>query len=146
MHVTGLGPAHINLVTATFRGSCLSPLFGNRELLANPTIEPNYFSVLLDPTLDPLRSVMSSLSSPPSKRLKLEKNDEEPTPVPEPDVNEDVDGDEEIDELEDGEHCSICLQLFVDRAVIPDCAHDFCFECILKWTGEKAISFSPNAL
>lgn len=36
---------------------------------------------------------------------------------------------------EDGEQCSICLQALVDRTIIPTCAHEFCFECILVWTG-----------
>ena len=35
----------------------------------------------------------------------------------------------------DGEHCSICLQSFVDRTVIPECSHEFCFDCILTWAG-----------
>ena len=41
----------------------------------------------------------------------------------------------ELEEL-DGDHCSICLQEYVDRCVLPDCAHEFCFECILMWTGD----------
>lgn len=36
---------------------------------------------------------------------------------------------------EDEEQCSICLQALVDRTIIPTCAHEFCFECILVWTG-----------
>lgn len=77
------------------------------------------------------------MSRPPPKRLRTDENDGEQSDVPERDTNEDLDGEagEEDNDVEDGEHCSICLQLFVDRAVIPECAHDFCFECILKWTG-----------
>ena len=32
-------------------------------------------------------------------------------------------------------NCSICLQPLVDRTLIPSCSHEFCFECILVWTG-----------
>lgn len=32
------------------------------------------------------------------------------------------------------EHCVICLQIIVDRTVLPACAHDrFCFECLEMW-------------
>lgn len=37
------------------------------------------------------------------------------------------------DENED--NCSICLHPVVDRTVIPKCSHEFCFECLLVWTG-----------
>ena len=36
---------------------------------------------------------------------------------------------------EDGDHCSICLQLYNDRTVIPDCSHEFCYDCIVTWAG-----------
>ncbi len=67
---------------------------------------------------------MDEKSLPSPKRTKLEEG---------VDVQ-----DEEESELEDemdDDHCSICLQLFTDRAILPDCAHEFCFECIIKWTG-----------
>ncbi|KAI5998528.1 hypothetical protein F5J12DRAFT_724781 [Pisolithus orientalis] len=35
------------------------------------------------------------------------------------------------------EHCTICLQPFLDRAIIPTCAHEFCFECILLWAEQS---------
>jgi hypothetical protein len=35
--------------------------------------------------------------------------------------------------LED--NCTICLQAIVDRTVIPVCSHEFCYECILVWSG-----------
>ncbi|KAI6131704.1 hypothetical protein EDD17DRAFT_1477759 [Pisolithus thermaeus] len=35
------------------------------------------------------------------------------------------------------EHCTICLQPFVDRAILPTCAHEFCFECILLWAEQS---------
>ena len=38
------------------------------------------------------------------------------------------------DESEE-EHCSICLQPLSDRTIIPACSHEFCFECLLVWTG-----------
>lgn len=41
---------------------------------------------------------------------------------------------EDMDEMDD-DHCSICLQLFTNRSILIDCAHEFCFECIIKWTG-----------
>ena len=88
---------------------------------------------------------MSTSTSPPSKRVRLGEDDDEDTPIPEPgrldDPVESDDNDDDSSEIEDGEHCSICLQVFVDRAVIPECAHDFCFECILKWTGEPPLFF-----
>ncbi|KAI6043584.1 hypothetical protein EDC04DRAFT_2650628 [Pisolithus marmoratus] len=35
------------------------------------------------------------------------------------------------------EHCAICLQPFLDRAILPTCAHEFCFECILLWAEQS---------
>ena len=36
----------------------------------------------------------------------------------------------------DGENsCSICLHGMEDRTVIPNCSHEFCFECLVVWTG-----------
>ncbi|KIK18911.1 hypothetical protein PISMIDRAFT_31451, partial [Pisolithus microcarpus 441] len=35
------------------------------------------------------------------------------------------------------EHCTICLQPFLDRAILPTCAHEFCFECILLWAEQS---------
>jgi hypothetical protein len=31
--------------------------------------------------------------------------------------------------------CTICLQTLSNRTVIPLCSHEFCFECLLLWTG-----------
>ncbi|KAK0438514.1 uncharacterized protein EV420DRAFT_1279953 [Desarmillaria tabescens] len=59
-------------------------------------------------------------SSPPRKRVKLES----PSPPP-----------ETQDEGED--NCSICLQPLVDRTVVPTCSHEFCFDCLVVWTGER---------
>ncbi|KAH7907591.1 hypothetical protein BJ138DRAFT_1159780 [Hygrophoropsis aurantiaca] len=68
-------------------------------------------------------------TSPPSKRIKLESS---PTPPPE----EHSTTNNEDESLED-DHCSICLQSLVDRAVIPTCSHEFCFECILLWSEQS---------
>lgn len=45
-------------------------------------------------------------------------------------------GDDEP-EVDPEEMCSICLQQVEDRTVIPKCSHEFCFECLLVWTGES---------
>lgn len=70
------------------------------------------------------------LESPPPKRLKLDPDSDDgdaykPEPPP-----EDL-GAEDPEE----EHCSICLQPLSDRTIIPACSHEFCFECLLVWTG-----------
>lgn len=39
---------------------------------------------------------------------------------------------------EDVGQCSICLQGLIDRTVLPLCAHEFCFECILLWSSENS--------
>ncbi|KAI9060814.1 hypothetical protein FKP32DRAFT_1613453 [Trametes sanguinea] len=68
------------------------------------------------------------MNSPPSKRVKLE-DPAAPT----------VDLVEELDSADDTfvEHCSICLQPYADRTVIPTCSHEFCFECLLIWTEQS---------
>jgi Zinc finger, C3HC4 type (RING finger) len=33
------------------------------------------------------------------------------------------------------EHCTICLQAFVDRTLVPTCSHEFCFDCLMIWCG-----------
>ena len=79
-----------------------------------------------------------SLGSPSSaKRIKLEHA----FPLPGGDLEAGLDPGidtadlEEAEDSEDEEHCSICLQALVDRTVIPKCSHEFCFECLLVWTG-----------
>ncbi|TRM66794.1 hypothetical protein BD626DRAFT_164272 [Schizophyllum amplum] len=47
------------------------------------------------------------------------------------------DTEEQVDFEDDGYNCSICLQEFVDRTVIPTCSHEFCFECLLIWTEQS---------
>ena len=77
---------------------------------------------------------MDSEESPPLKKIKVQDDaeDEEQTSV--------LDDEDDLD----GDHCSICLQFFTDRAVIPDCSHEFCFECIMTWTGEIREENSPR--
>ena len=64
---------------------------------------------------------------------------EDPTELQESIINDGDDGPEEDhpfhEEDTDIEHCSICLQPYIDRTVIPNCSHEFCFECIMLWTG-----------
>ncbi|KAJ7026960.1 hypothetical protein C8F04DRAFT_1295818 [Mycena alexandri] len=77
---------------------------------------------------------MSPRGSPPTKRVKLESpltpifvktsTPEEPQLEPE---------EEEADE----DRCSICLQEVVDRTVVPLCAHEFCFDCLIVWTDQS---------
>lgn len=43
--------------------------------------------------------------------------------------------DDELEESDD--NCSICLHSVVDRTVVPKCSHEFCFECLLVWTGKS---------
>ena len=55
-----------------------------------------------------------------SKRIKLD-----PPPQHDPNLDDDL----------EQEHCTICLQPFIDRTIVPVCAHEFCFDCILLWSG-----------
>ncbi|KAF8920342.1 hypothetical protein CPB85DRAFT_1248510 [Mucidula mucida] len=41
------------------------------------------------------------------------------------------------DDVNDIEACAICLHTFSDRTLVPACAHEFCFDCILEWTGQS---------
>ncbi|KAK0439702.1 uncharacterized protein EV420DRAFT_1486225 [Desarmillaria tabescens] len=61
-----------------------------------------------------------SSSSPPHQRVKLE------SPSPPPETQD-----------EDEDNCSICLQPLVDRTVVPTCSHEFCFDCLVVWTGQS---------
>ncbi|KAF7981004.1 hypothetical protein HWV62_35835 [Athelia sp. TMB] len=93
----------------------------------------------------------NSTNHRPNKRLKLEDS---PSPnsgltqstqaqISKEKPEELSDTDKE-DAKEDEDHqCSICLQPLVDRTVIPTCAHEFCFECILVWTGMVQIAMYP---
>lgn len=76
-----------------------------------------------------------SLDSPPLKRIKLE-DVSSISELPQQEEQKGVDVDAaEVEEEDVGENCSICLQSLVDRTVIPKCSHEFCFECLLVWTG-----------
>ncbi|KAF7333488.1 E3 ubiquitin-protein ligase Topors [Mycena venus] len=44
---------------------------------------------------------------------------------------------EELELEEDEERCSICLQEIADRTVVPVCAHEFCFDCLIVWTEQS---------
>lgn len=62
--------------------------------------------------------------SPPTKRSKLGSENV-------------TQGSPEVGDRNDdsGESCSICLQPMEDRAIIPTCSHEFCFDCLMIWTG-----------
>lgn len=78
-----------------------------------------------------------SSTPPPPKRIKCESaspkadNDEDITLVPGPEVEVEVEADED--------HCTICLQPIADRAVIPTCSHEFCFECLMIWSRKNPL-------
>lgn len=85
----------------------------------------------------------NNIDNRPNKRLKLEDS---PSPnsglrqLTQTQISkgkpEELSETDKEDDKEDEDHqCSICLQPLVDRTVIPTCAHEFCFECILVWTG-----------
>ena len=67
---------------------------------------------------------------PPAKRIKLE------SPSPGPPNSTGGSPREEEEDIDD--QCSICLQRQTDRTLIPRCSHEFCFECLVIWTGEPA--------
>ena len=46
-----------------------------------------------------------------------------------------AENDELAEEEVDDEQCTICLQPIVDRTVVPTCSHEFCFECLMVWSG-----------
>jgi hypothetical protein len=76
--------------------------------------------------------------SPPSKRPRLDDYDGAyDVPSPPVDVCGDDKGGAGAEVLDDDEadRCSICLNDFRDPAVLPECSHSFCFECIVIWTG-----------
>ena len=64
---------------------------------------------------------------PPSKRIRLDS-----TPTPPPETQRSSAAPKPL--LEE-DSCSICLQQVVDRTVIPTCSHEFCYECLLVWSG-----------
>ncbi|KAJ3506792.1 hypothetical protein NMY22_g17134 [Coprinellus aureogranulatus] len=81
----------------------------------------------LTPRSAPEREEDGSVSHP-SKRAGVEANNEETVHTEEAELGEDLGESEE-------DNCSICLHHVDDRTVIPNCSHDFCFECLLVWTG-----------
>jgi hypothetical protein len=52
----------------------------------------------------------------------------------------------ELDTEVDEDHCTICLQAIVDRALIPECSHEFCFECLMIWSGKQVIEFAAYCI
>ncbi|KAJ6495912.1 hypothetical protein DFH09DRAFT_946080 [Mycena vulgaris] len=81
---------------------------------------------------------MSRSRSPPPKRVKLESPGT-PTFV-KSEAEEPYLGPEEepaLEEEEEEDRCSICLQEVLDRTVVPLCAHEFCFDCLIVWTGQS---------
>ena len=73
--------------------------------------------------------------SPSPKRIKLQVEPSLPTYKDSEglDTTQLEESDQEQDDSENS--CSICLHSIVDRTVIPICSHEFCFECLLAWTG-----------
>lgn len=69
--------------------------------------------------------------SPPQKKIKLESPTEADADLKAYKPEEYPVDEEELDE----EHCTICLQPLSDRTLLPACSHEFCFDCILMWTG-----------
>jgi hypothetical protein len=65
---------------------------------------------------------------PPPKRIKRE------SASPKVNNNDDLTPESEVEIEVDEEHCTICLQPIADRAVIPTCSHEFCFECLMIWS------------
>lgn len=80
-------------------------------------------------------------SSPPFKRIKLEVADDYISLDSDKyiEVKKEEEVVQEEEEEEDGEQCSICLQNILDRTIVPTCSHEFCFECVLIWTGEVRV-------
>jgi hypothetical protein len=73
-------------------------------------------------------STRSCSSSRSAKRVKLDQDTSYAH-------RKEVSIKESTDEEEDSVDCTICLQNIVNRTVIPKCSHEFCFECLLVWTG-----------
>ncbi|KAJ6510821.1 hypothetical protein C8R45DRAFT_965289 [Mycena sanguinolenta] len=81
---------------------------------------------------------MTASRSPPPKRVKLESSPTTLIIKSEPDAPDEPQfGPEELEEEEDEDRCSICLQEVIDRTIVPVCAHEFCFDCIIVWTEQS---------
>ena len=79
-------------------------------------------------------------SPPPPKRIKLESPSPE-SPHSDHDPSLEREGEEDVDD-----QCSICLQRLSDRTLIPRCSHEFCFECLVIWTGTSVWSVTSRYL
>ncbi|KAG9050801.1 hypothetical protein FS837_002357 [Tulasnella sp. UAMH 9824] len=102
---------------------------------------------------------MSASRSPDArktKRLRLDPSvdDEEDSAEEGPPLPPAMDADTSSTQLleKDGasesdvdDQCVICLQMIVDRTVLPACAHDrFCFECLEMWAGQSRKHIASN--
>ena len=76
--------------------------------------------------------MLSRSPSSSSKRIKLEVSLSPTNNVLE---GVEISQPEEPDQGDSENSCSICLHSIADRTVIPKCSHEFCFECLLVWTG-----------
>lgn len=89
----------------------------------------------IDLTLDNADARSTPRSAPesevglPSKRVGLQQDG--PSSIYEVQESNQDEEDGENDE----DNCSICLHRVEDRTVIPNCSHEFCFECLLVWIG-----------
>ena len=72
-------------------------------------------------------------SPPPTKRIRLESSPPQLSHLGD-DFPERKGEEEDVDN-----QCSICLQQLTDRALIPRCSHEFCFECLVIWAGESVL-------
>jgi hypothetical protein len=70
-----------------------------------------------------------------AKRIRLDS-----TPTPPHDTQRPNAASKSLEE----DNCSICLQQVVDRTVIPTCSHEFCFECLLVWSGSYLFHYVRN--
>jgi hypothetical protein len=55
-----------------------------------------------------------------------------------------AENDEHTEGEVDDEHCTICLQPIVDRTLVPTCSHEFCFECLMVWSGTLCPTFTSG--
>jgi len=70
--------------------------------------------------------------SPSAKSVEMQQNQDFSVEV-----------QEQIDELD--VNCSICLQPMEDRTIIPKCSHEFCFNCLIIWTGICSLDLKLSA-
>ncbi|KAF7290813.1 Ring finger domain protein [Mycena indigotica] len=76
----------------------------------------------------------STSRSPSPKRVKMDSPPVTNTHFAE---TEEQQPETKIEEEEDSDRCSICLQDIIDRTLVPICSHEFCFDCLLLWTDQS---------